>query len=153
MKNRWIVPLVVLVALCAVHQPASAQSSKETIHNLDGQITKIDKKNKTVTIKGPKEGINTESVPQGRGTAGGVVGGRGGRGRAPSSGGGGIVSRMADVESKIVLTDKTEYISETEGGKLEFSDLRLGDYIKVTATGKNLECTSLRRVTAANGSS
>ncbi len=42
--------------------------------------------------------------------------------------------RFEDVQTKIAWTDETEWISESADTVLKVSGLRVGDYVKVTAT-------------------
>ena len=164
MKNR----LFVVSLICLFTVAAHAQTSKTASHTFDGQIVKIDVKGKAMTIKGPKEGLSTDSLPTGRGSRGGGGGGggrggggrggrRGGGGSSSSSGGGGGVDmrRLEDVQTKILWTDQTQVVLDADETKLELSKLRVGDYVKVIATmnGKKVQAITVRRVTAVDGGS
>src|ERR1041385_3201880 len=133
-------------------------SAQETERIYTGQIVKLDAKNKTITINGPREGLipdQSESSADrggraGRGGGGGGAGGRGGRG----AGGGGRGGRgsgmpasgptsmrgMDRADTKIVWTGDTR-VESVKDEKLTVGDLRVGDYVLINASkdGKKLQ--------------
>ena len=135
---------------------ARAQDSKAENHTYTGEITKIDKKNKTITIKGPAGGLvpDTAAPPRGRGAGAAPVGGgrRGSRGTAGTATPRGPNMRpFEDVETKFAVTEETSI--ESSNGKLKVDDLKIGDYLLVEAAkeGKKIRAVKIKRTTAAEG--
>jgi hypothetical protein len=119
-----------------------------------GQITKIDQKARTITIKGPRPGLipDQSAPPRGRGGAAAPpAGSRGRRGGGSATPRGPDMRAYEDVETKIVWTEATEV--ESMDGKLELSDLKVGDYLLIDTVkdGKKIRATRIKRTTAAGG--
>jgi len=118
-----------------------------------GQITKIDQKTRTITIKGPKPGLVPDQTPPSRGRGGNVAppGGNRRRGGGSATPRGPDMRAYEDVESKLVWTETTEV--ESMDGKLNLSDLKVGDYLLVdnVKDGKKVRATKIKRTTVAGG--
>ena len=118
-----------------------------------GQITKIDQKSRTITIKGPRPGLvpDQASPPRGRGGAAAPPAGNRRRGGGSPTPRGPDMRAYEDIETKIVWTEATEV--ESMDGKLELSDLKVGDYLLIGTVkdGKKIRATRIKRTTVAGG--
>lgn len=148
--------MFIVVGLVGLTLNAHAQDSKVESQTYTGEITRIDKKSKTITIKGPAGGLvpPTAIPPRGRGAGGAAPAGgrRGNRGTAGAATPRGPDTRpFEDVETKIGFTDETTV--ESTDGELKVSDLKIGDYILVDTTreGKKIRAVKIKRTTAATG--
>jgi hypothetical protein len=146
----------IIVGFVGLTLNAHAQDSKVETQTYTGEITRIDKKSKTITIKGPAGGLVPQSAtsPRGRGAGSSAPAGgrRGSRGTAGAATPHGPDTRpFEDVETKIGFTDKTTV--ESSDGELKVSDLKIGDYVLVDTTreGKKIRAVKIKRTTAAEG--
>jgi hypothetical protein len=118
-----------------------------------GQITKIDQKARTITIKGPRPGLvpDQSAPPRGRGGAAAPPAGNRRRGGGSPTPRGPDMRAYEDIETKIVWTEATEV--ESMDGKLELSDLKVGDYLLIDTVkdGKKIRATRIKRTTVAGG--
>ncbi len=128
---RYAIISALLIGLLGRAGIADCQDKTDTV-TYTGQITKIDKKAQTITIKGPHPGLlpDQPSTPRGRGAggaappAGGRRGTRGGAGSATPRGP--DMRAFEDVETKIQWTEATEV--DSTDGTLPVTDLKVGDY-------------------------
>ena len=152
-RRIWVFIIVGFVGLIL---NAHAQDSKVETQTYTGEITRIDKKSKTITIKGAAGGLvpQTARPPRGRGAGGAAPAGgrRGSRGTAGTTTPRGPDTRpFEDVETKIGFTDETAV--ESTDGELKVSDLKIGDYVLVDTTreGKKIRAVKIKRTTAPEG--
>jgi hypothetical protein len=146
--------ILTLTALIGLSTTVFGQESKSESITYTGQITKLDKKNKTMTIKGPAGGLIPEAPPpsRGRGSSAPPAGRRGSRGAAGSATPRGPDMRVyEDVETRILWTSETEV--ESSDGKLQLTDLKVGDYVLVDTTkdGKKIRAVKIKRTNAVEG--
>src|SRR5215831_14471665 len=100
------VAAIALIAAFGSVTTGHSQQSKSETQTYTGQITKIDKKNKTLTIKGPPGGLVPQAAPaRGRGAGASAPaavrrGSRGVPGTATPRGG--DTRAFEDVETKII---------------------------------------------------
>jgi hypothetical protein len=143
--------LAALLMLC-ISSFARAESKYLTL----GDISKIDTKNKSITVSDAISyeiaelgDLGSNRSPRGGGGGGGGVSVRGGGGRRGRGGGGGAPVRGASapipMEFKVMVSSKT-VIKEGEN-EIKFEDLKVGDRLQVFSPkgGTKLDASEIIR--------